>query len=408
MDRYDVIIKQLEAEIHGYKRDYESATKQKQKLRSILAFIAEKLCDSSYGNNQLGGKNAMLSLSDEELRDFIVQNVLKQKINFTENIKDLQRIYLNENREKENLANRILELEDQLRNHGKSSVASKIEVSSNNYDEMTGEIIEQTQKKEIHIAENGAVYDVDREYTKLSTYHLALIQVLGERGFSEANDIIRETSEMVKIKDTLVRANLDELVKSDVINQTKNPTPIRKNLYLYCLSELGQKLFTKHFNKQPIKSEMQTIAEQHDNINHGYGIKDLAELCLSQQGRTRICYDSKKNQFPLPGMPGQRYVPDVTSTLDGKTTEYWEYELGHHTQEDFNQKLLKASVLTNELYIITPDKGAKDKIISQIEEFMTYLVIADKKVKLKVYYGTMRELMDGVLFSNSNCVLEMK
>jgi len=406
MELSDVIIKQLEAEINAYKRDFDKSARQSKKRREILVFLAEKLCDSAYGKEQLGGRNGMSALSDEDLRDFIAENVLQQKINFTTNLIELQKLYLAEIKEKENLAQQILKLQEQLEMQQVTQSARKESSMFVTPDTQTAAQDIQNEK-EIHITATGVVKDVEKEYAKLSMYHLAILQALGEFGYSETNDIIKKATELTNIKDTLVRQNLEELVKSGIINQTKNATPVRKNLYLYSLSDLGCRLYKKHFDKQPVKSEMQKIAEQHDNIIHGYGIKDLAEIVLKANGRTNICYDSTQNQYTLPGMPGQRYVPDITSTLDGKTKEYWEYELGHHTQEDFNRKLLKAAVLTKELYIITPDKVTKDKISKQLEEFMSYLMVSDKTIQLKVYFGTVKELQDGVLFRSNACLIEI-
>ena len=87
---------QLSAQVKKIEAEYRSEKAKSSKRRSCINYIAEKVCDSQYANNQLGGPNQIFAMSDIDLRDFIVENVYNQKREMAELVKDLQQLYQNE------------------------------------------------------------------------------------------------------------------------------------------------------------------------------------------------------------------------------------------------------------------------------------------------------------------------
>ena len=104
----EVVVRQLEDQLENCEKEKKQVIAQLKKQRKCMQALAEKICDSEYGESQLNGKNMVSTLDDMELRDFIIKNVLRQRINFTKAIRDLQKIYLQEKEEKNKIAMQLL------------------------------------------------------------------------------------------------------------------------------------------------------------------------------------------------------------------------------------------------------------------------------------------------------------
>ena len=89
----EVYQKHLEEQVDESNSALSKASGKAKKLRDMMMTIAEKLCDEEYSEKQLGGPNQIFKLSDEELRDFIIQNCYEQRRNLMANIKELQKMY---------------------------------------------------------------------------------------------------------------------------------------------------------------------------------------------------------------------------------------------------------------------------------------------------------------------------
>lgn len=116
MDNHGVIVGQLQAQISEYASALSKEKSKRKKLRECLTAVAEKVCDSEYGNGQLGGKNQMLTLSDTELRDFVIKNTLKQKVESSRKILEIQNQYKATLEEKDNLARQLVDLRSRYNN----------------------------------------------------------------------------------------------------------------------------------------------------------------------------------------------------------------------------------------------------------------------------------------------------
>lgn len=109
----EVYQKHLEEQVDESNSALNKASGKAKKLRDMMMTVAEKLCDEEYSEKQLGGPNQIFKLSDEELRDFIIQNCYEQRRNLMANIKELQKMYAQEKKDKEVLAQDIIRLKQE-------------------------------------------------------------------------------------------------------------------------------------------------------------------------------------------------------------------------------------------------------------------------------------------------------
>lgn len=435
MNTEDVIIKQLEEQIKDYAQDLNKHKEQSSKRRHILTVIAEKCCDLNYGRNQLGGKNEMLSKTDEQLRDFIISNILNQKKSLVEMINDLQEKYIKSINERDALAQKytLLKQENEklktqnleLKNNQAlftPSTPLEVENNFNILAENDNETIENDIKdigisfsSEKKTENNDIIYlkgePIDVKYTmqQINVLQEQIIKNVGETGLSEFSEIVdltvKNNSEGPGSQ-TLVRNSLNDLIEKKIFNKETIGTPIKTKLSLVKLNELGSCIYRKLTGKNPVTSEMTQMLHNHASLKHGYCIKQTAEI-LKEQGYFNVTYDSNKNTFQL--SDNRRYVPDITGFLDEKTKTFWEVELAHHKDIDFFEKIDKATKVTTTLYFITPDKEAKEKLRKQIHKYQQKCLVEERKTNLIIYLGTMIELKNKRIFANtSDCKIQIK
>lgn len=415
LNKNDVIIKQLEEQLADYNNDLNSARSQLKKVRSCMTAIAEKVCDSEYGENQLSGKNLMSSLDDIALRDFIIKNVTKQKINFTKNISSLQKMYLQEQKEKDEIAQKLLQAQKEANEYkrmydelakGKDINFNTAESVSENQN-ISQSIINKDNQNSIlennstnMIYYNKMPYDIDEIYNKIDVYQLKVLKIIGETGFSETNEIVDKCVESQELGSTTFIRDIMKNMIDNLLLETENiSTPIRRKLTLYSLTPIGVAIYKKEYKKLPIKDEKTKIKEMHATLQHGYCIKDTAKI-LNDLGYTNISIDSSKNSIEVAN--NRRYVPDIIADFDVKTKTYWEVELGHHHDNDFFEKLEKAAKVTSTVYVVVNDAQTKTKVAKQVANFKLKLKQEHRTIKLVVVLGTMMELSKKDVFFNPN------
>ena len=113
MNNKQVVEQHMSEQIREYNEALSASQSKIKTLKGCLNTIAEKVCDGEYGDNQLGGKNKIMALSDYELRDFIINNYNKQRNNFTNSMIKMQQLCAQERADKTKYANSMLRLEEE-------------------------------------------------------------------------------------------------------------------------------------------------------------------------------------------------------------------------------------------------------------------------------------------------------
>lgn len=527
MNNKQVVEQHMSEQIREYNEALSASQSKVKSLKGCLNTIAEKVCDGEYGDNQLGGKNKIMALSDYELRDFIINNYNKQRNNFTNSMIKMQQLCAQERTDKTKYANNMLKLEEenqslkaQVNNLEYELQIAKSQLSSmqvnlasqqsfqpdysdtdydNNYDNNFDEApnvsnkqnnikknnnqnsnypnnkmqnnknkntaehhaaVQQNQSnrqnqqqnkqnnhkqdnqgnKEEHqnksqkqqsnsqalaqkaIAKNsknqqstqnnqggnvvfqdGQPFDIDKVLQRTDMLQREIIRIMGETGLNETKEIQAECLTQGKFTNTNKFREVLKLCKdNNLITETKNPVALRNQLVLNSLSDLGKVVYKRLFKKQPVVDEMTNIIRMHDNLIHGYNIKDTVTT-LEGLGYLNVCMDAQKNAVKLPG--GSTYIPDVVAEVvnanDKKRMKtYWEIELGNHHNNDFFDKLEKAAKVTKEVTIIVDKVDTKEHVAKQINDFGMNIKKQNKQITLVVYLGTLKELKDTQLFNN--------
>ena len=408
MSSEDIFEMQILNQAKKIENEYKKEKERTQKLRKNFEIIAKKICNFKYAQKQLGGKNQILSMKDNELRDFIIDNVLEQKVAFMRSLEEVQTLYFQEIKEKKQLAKRVLELEKELNAEASGNPLKAIDNHKNvNTDSgLKGPVPNlRTSSHTLENLENiltidGKVWDIPNELQKLNIYQEEMIKVLGESGYSETRQIYDEVMKRMDVQETTLKNQMAGLVENIIVESELVSTFLRRNLNLYGLTGLGEEIYRHLTYKNPVKSEKNKLKTQHSSLKHAYSIKDTATI-LQELGYTNISIDSSSNQIQVSG--GNRYVPDIIANFDANKKTYWEVELAHHKDGDFFEKLQKAAKVTDTIYIIAPDKPTFDKLKNQVGRYRADLIKKGLKTQLTIFIGTMNHLKKREIFSNAEC-----
>lgn len=405
---------QMFHQLERIEKELESVNGKYKGARKNLESIAEKVCNFKYAQRQLGGPNQIFTMSDGELRDFIVQNVLEQKNNFMQSIQELQQLYLNEAKEKEEMAEKILELQQDIEDrknkmdilaiHQQKELLIQSDTNNSEPVKEKEEVKSEDLQNTLIVGTN--VWDIQKEMNKLDIYQEEILKVIGECGFSETRQIYDEVMKRIDVKETTLKNEMSGLVDGCFIEMENIATFLRRNLALYGLLPLGEEIYKHLTHKKPIRAEKDVLKAQHSSLKHAYSIKDTATI-LEGLGYTDISIDAVKNKIPVAGAGSNRYVPDIIANFDENKKTYWEVELAHHKDSDFFDKIQKAAKVTDTLYIIAPDRATFDKLKTQIGRYKVHVLDKGLKTRMTIFLGTMNHLKKREIFSNKECNIKI-
>lgn len=247
-------------------------------------------------------------------------------------------------------------------------------------------------KDAVDLISSGAMY-VQNTATiteQMKAVHWDIFRVLVESGVSEMSKAKQLVCEQVKEDGDVIGTDkasrmIKHLVTLMLFSQTKINTGMRWFMVIN-LTEIGMKIYTEKFRKPPAETEYQRIVREHDNAEHGYIIKDVVQI-LKDTGKYRSVSMSRKgNYIRLPD--GKSYVPDIICCLDNGV-EYYEIECGNHHQSDFNEKCDKMRSITQNLFIVAPNREAMEKKLKpQIEQWIKTVGISILQIAGVVVYLT--------------------
>ena len=446
MNNKQVVEQHMSEQIREYNEALSTSQSKIKTLKGCLNTIAEKVCDGEYGDNQLGGKNKIMALSDYELRDFIINNYNKQRNNFTNSMIKMQQLCAQERADKTKYANSMLRLEEENQslkaqvnnleyelqiaksqlssmqaniasqqsfqsnysdtdysisdysdtdyntnfdeeptvsnnqnavkknNNQNSNHSNNVNKVQNNKNKNTAEHPVDTQQNKSNKQQNkqnnqgnkqvqqqnkpqkqqsnsqalaqkamaknsknnqggnvvfqdGQPFDIEKVLQRTDMLQREIIRIMGETGLNETKEIQAECLTQGKFTNTNKFREVLKLCKdNNLITETKNPVALRNQLVLNSLSDLGKVVYKRLFKKQPVVDEMTNIIRMHDNLIHGYNIKDTVTT-LEGLGYLNVCMDAQKNAKKLPG--GSTYIPDVVAEVVNANDKAYEDLLGN-------------------------------------------------------------------------------
>ena len=243
---------------------------------------------------------------------------------------------------------------------------------------------------------NFKVVDVEIIKEAMTELMWTYLYVVGNIGLTEYPEIKAEVTNISekKVSDSAVYNAHNGLLASGIITAEKISAGSRWFLGIE-LTQLGVQIYIEKYGKAPAESEMKSLIREHDNLRHGYAIKDASRI-LSDTGRYKsISTRRRGNVINLEG--GKRCVPDIVCCGEG-FIDYYEVDCGNHRQSEFEDKCNKLKSITKNLYFVAPTReDMLDKLKPQIEKWISSCggPFALAKSNITVYLTSLYDLAAG-------------
>lgn len=225
----------------------------------------------------------------------------------------------------------------------------------------TGIINNEAFKKNYHMI------DLDKFMKDINPTMWLVIQTIGAQGINEQSEIKSYIlQELVgndsSINDSTINMAISNLMRMQILKRIKIVCGNRW-FYIFELDEMGVRAYIGKYSKKPVMSEAQKLIKEHDNIKHGYLIKEASMIMKQKFDYESISTSRKYNYIKLPN--GKACIPDITCAKKG-VVDYYEVECGNHNQEDFNDKCNKYRMVTKTLHFIVPQNEVLKVLQTQI------------------------------------------
>lgn len=400
-------LKKMEAhlqQVEGLLREYQRESSENMKY---LRGVANSVCDNEYAQEQLGGKNRILTLPAHELSEFIVKNWQKQRQEMIALIIDLQKTVKRKDGQLADLEAQLERMLQQQKEQATLYQITPVTTTPQFVDQETGEILSEptpssilvpTEEPEstssstsIHQPQTHLVL-LENIENNLSEVQWGILKAIGEQGLSARPEIEKFLTEQnpgwkSQLATAFSGLKTANLVGEDTVN------PGNRWFTAFHLEDLGLEVYKRKFKKPAILCEKHRLKKENATWDHGYTIKEVA-LLMENMGYAEISYARKENEIRLSN--GKVWIPDITAyDMLAKKRVYAEVELGHHTQDDFNEKMEKARQVASELRFVTNDKKAMETIHQQVSQWKLAQAKAGRPIhNFTVFITTTKKLAD--------------
>lgn len=205
-----------------------------------------------------------------------------------------------------------------------------------------------------------------------------ILDVIGTKGSCTFEDISAEVLKVIPdIKDAKIRTFLKLITNSGVLEEKVISTGFTPKLCIYAITDKGAMLYEEVHKKAPVMSLRDKIVAEHDNLEHGYGIIQLAKIIEQCPKNKEVNTFNRANALKLPANDRIKYVPDImykreVSNSDGsisKSPRYIEYERGNHGQEDWNRKCNKIIHFTRYIMVVCDNKTSLETVSAMTKKW---------------------------------------
>ena len=244
---------------------------------------------------------------------------------------------------------------------------------------------------------NYHMIDLDKFMKDITPPMWLVVQTIGEQGINEQSEIKSYILQNLvgtdsSINDSTINIAITNLMRMQILKRIKIVCGNRW-FYIFELDEMGVRAYIGKYSKKPVLSEAQRLIKEHDNIKHGYLIKEASMIMKSKFDYESISTSRKVNYIRLPN--GKACIPDIMCAKSG-TVDYYEVECGNHNQEDFNDKCNKYRMVTKTIHFIVPQNEVLKTLQSQISGWIKSCGGHEnlKKGEMVVKVTTMKKLLE--------------
>lgn len=209
----------------------------------------------------------------------------------------------------------------------------------------------------------------------LTDIHYLIIKTLGDTGMSIYTEIKDKIlTENPTITDSALRTATGVLVNKTILSKNKiNIWAGKRDVIM--LRVFGKRIYLDKYGKPPAEAEGEKLKREHSSLEHGYGIKFVADTIVASGEFKEVIYETRKMPMPTKTESGKdrkasNYIPDIICRTQNGREMYIEYETVKATQTYINQKLSKALSIVSDLYFVCPNAELSEKMAEQIKKWI--------------------------------------
>lgn len=437
---YDFKLANLESKYASMKESKEYFEKEYKKLKGLTESLCKSIVSNKYNISQLGGNSILEDLDIYKLIEFTKLDYQQQKIENMETLKKLneqikmQGVMIESL--KQQLAQAMLERNkdislEEVEDANIIDNTETIEPPAQKVAQIERDPLGLLKKKPspsknietplsspaspvVNFAQNKVkkqsspsastqsgsgptltIENLDAYMSTMTDVMWDILEAIGTEGYAKSNDILDWINKKRPQKYTKsnVLNSLTTLKKMNILKADNVSTGYRR-FQIFQFTQKGEEMFKAKFNQEPVESEIDQIIRDHDNVVHGYTIKDACELLLEAHRCKEAIMDRQKVSIKLPN--SETYIPDIVATKEDGQKMYIEVELGNTPQKDFNNKCRKMFAVTKDLYFITDvEETLRKKLEGQISMWILSMGGKEKIAGTTVYLTTMTQLSKG-------------
>ena len=404
-------------EVNHYKGEYS-------KLKNITENMCKNLLSNDYNRLQLGGNNKIKDMDIYALLEFALQDFTSQKMAYIDEIKKL-------NATNSYLSDRVSQLQNSLAEElGRKSNIQDIDFTqddivdgTNTFEDSVPEQLFRTDdfskpyKKPPSTTQkinkentfkntsdgnkkNLALIDMNTMVSGLTAPDWVIIEAIGSAGFSESTDILNWvysefSSEYDSSKRSRLLGSLTNLLKLHILDAT-DVSVSSKSFKVYKLSNIGLEIFRDKFGYDAVEPECDKIIKEHDNLQHGYAVKEVyRQINCNFQVKS---ITMNRNETSIKLKDGETYIADIIVTLSDNKKYYIEVELGNteatpgKDTTDFSKKCNKMYQVTKTFVIVSDSAVTKKKNEEKISKWIVDFGGTAKFSSLTIYTPTIAEI----------------
>lgn len=440
---YDFKLANLESKYTSMKEAKEYYEKEYKKLKGLTESLCKSIVSNQYNISQLGGNSILQDLDIYKLIDFTKLDYQKQKIETMNTLKKLNeqikmqkimidslkkqltQVMIQNNKditaeevqdaniidnselispatpkvariERNNMGDIKSTSNDDKKDMPTSPVSSVISpVIDFAKSKLPNNTPANTKQEDIENVPTLTIENMDAYISAMTDIMWDIMEAIGTQGFAKSNDILNwiDNKSPNKYAKSNVLNSLTTLKKMNILTAENVSTGYRR-FQIFKFSQKGEEMFRAYFKKEPVESEIDKIIRDHDNVVHGYTIKDACELLINYHNCVYATMDRQEVAIKLPN--GETYIPDIIAEKENGEKMYIEVELGNTPQKDFNNKCSKMLQVTKNLYFVTDvDETIRKKLEGQVSMWILSMGGKEKIAGTTVYLTTMTQLSKG-------------
>lgn len=244
-------------------------------------------------------------------------------------------------------------------------------------------------KKAVEKAAKIQENEASKAAKKLTDTQKITIRFMGETGASSLPELVHHAEQKFPNDPVKSRMNtgMQALTRKDkcgegqwpgeLVEPVKCSVPGSPNFSLYRLTSLGRDVYTHLFGKEAVEPEMNVILRNHGTLEHGYGIKKIAEMMKEakyvKKVKAEVIYMTRAKEYTVKTGEKSSYIPDIVLVYTGRNgkevREYYEYETAKCNESNFFAKCNKMASFTRMINIIVPGKPEKEIVMKELDNW---------------------------------------